>query len=586
MMRCTAKKLFFILFFVCLVTSWAHADYVDDFKKRARSIYLLHSVKFTARTKNVREAADKRKTKSHILAENAHLGMLSYIPSQSIFLPFDDIQTIVSRIEMLTKQIEITKEGETAQRMKFDMAYEYFLLYLHYLNEKYGLTRSSELSMFDDIPVTDKELEQYLALSEYYLKSFLSEPSQTEEVFVQGKDLFKITDDVSFPFRDNKNVYINVYFLAMMLESEKLSANWSDISMSGEQSIQYDKKTWNWLNNLWKRHFRASPGTGAYTPEPKTLFNLYELYLRYHFFGRYIRGLSDDNDPLLDAQTQTLFNRLYTLQKEARLPQITFYKHYLDEAKKDLNNTSFLVNLYLARRGFFAAQDLNFSIPKYELFELYHKLYDTAASQIKYNIPYRSIIYNELILYGIGIDNLRLMEDVLYEYGLLSMRLQESEDGSDNKIKNSSRLTMAYLLANILDKKRRSGLDQNSDEYRDIAETLTPILITKGTEYWEYASVIHSALAMFYSRKEGAYNESLAMYHAKRAFMAPCEKVALTFGKEGSGWAKFHQLPGAESYLKLFLEFQKKYQTSPDAVMPREFNSNLIIKNYQSGIKK
>ena len=104
------------------------------------------------------------------------------------------------------------------------------------------------------------------------------------------------------------------------------------------------------------------------------------------------------------------------------------------------------------------------------------------------------------------------MEDVLYEYGLLSMRLQDSDNTSDKQIKNSSRLTMAYLLANILDKKRRSGLDQNSDEYRDIAETLTPILISKNTNYWEYASVIHSALAM---------NARLAWYMAKDSLYAP-----------------------------------------------------------------
>ena len=35
------------------------------------------------------------------------------------------------------------------------------------------------------------------------------------------------------------------------------------------------------------------------------------------------------------------------------------------------------------------------------LFELYHKLYDDAAAHVKYNIAYRSIIYNELILFGI-----------------------------------------------------------------------------------------------------------------------------------------------------------------------------------------
>lgn len=587
MIRRTAKALVFWLFVLCLISSWAQAAYIDDFKKHAKSIYLLHAVKHTERTQNVREGADKRKAMIHERADSAHLDMLSYIPDQSPLLPFDDVQTIISRIEMLTQKIETTKEGEETQRMTFDMAYEYFLLYLHYLNEKYSLTRPDTKVVDENgnIPVTDEELEQYLALSEHYLKNFLSESPDVQSVFVQGKTILKSTDDISFPFRDSKNMYLNVYFLAMMLECEKLGGEWGDISQSVELSNQYDKKTWNWLDSLWKRRFKASSASAANNPSPTTLFTLYELYLRYHFFGRHLRQFNE-NDPLQDSQTRTLLNRLYDLQKEAKLKHRGFYAYYKSEATKDLNNTDFLVNLYLARRGFFATRDLNFTIPKYDMFELYHKLYDDAASQIKYNISYRSIIYNELILFGIGIDNLRLMEDVLYEYGTLSMRLQESDSASGKWIKNSSSLTMAYLLANILDKKRRSGLDQNSDQYRDIAETLTPKLISKDNDFWEYASVIQSALAMFYSRKEGSYNESLAMYHAKRAFLAPCQKVALTYEGTPNGWTHFFELPGAESYLKLFLEFQKKYQTSPDAVMPRMYNSYRIIRKYQSELNK
>ncbi|GAB6094723.1 hypothetical protein JCM14469_09750 [Desulfatiferula olefinivorans] len=572
------------LFVVCLCTREGHAAYLDDFKKRATSIYLLHTVKQTARAPQARSAETQHGGLIHARADRAHLDMMSYIPDRSILLPYDDVQTIVSRIETLTRKIEITKEGEEAQRMAFDMAYEYFLLYLHYLHEKYGLTRSADLSMYDDIPVTDKELEQYLTLSEYYLKEFLKgDAVDAPDVFVQGKTLLRATDDVSFPFRTHTDLYLNVYFLAMMLECEKFGGKWGDISQSALLSAQYDKKTWNWLDSLWKRHFKAETGSTAYTPSARTLYALYELYLRYHFFGRYLRDFNE-NDPLLDSQTRTLLNRLADLQKRTGLGRKGFYAHYTREATRDLNNTTFLVNLYLARRGYFATRDLNFSLPRYELFELYHALYDGAAARITYNIPYRSIVYNELILFGIGIDNLQLMEDVLYQYGVLSMRLQESEDPSDPKIKGSSRLTMAYLLANILDKKRRSGLDQNSDQYRDIAEQLTPMLISKTTQHWEYASIIHSALAMFYSRKEGAYNESLAMYHAKRAFMAPCEKAALTRSGDPDGWLAFFDLPGADAYLKLFLEFQKKYQTSPDAVTPREFNADRIIRHISKGL--
>lgn len=336
-----------------------------------------------------------------------------------------------------------------------------------------------------------------------------------------------------------------------------------------------------------KRHYKSSQGISTYKPSAKILFNLYELYLRYHFFGRYLRNFSSDN-PLLDAQTRTLLNRLYALQKEGNMKHRAFYHYYKKEAIQDSNDTDFLVNLYLARRGYFATRDLNFSLPKRELFEIYRYFYDNAAKKIKHKISYRSNIYNELVLFGVGIDDLRLMEDDLFNYATISTRLQDvSPDPEKTKqIKDSSQLTMAYLLANILDKKRRSGLDQNSDIYRDLAETLTPKLINKKTNRWEYASIIHSALSMYYSRLKGASddnvnNESLAMYHAKKAFFAPCQKLYVTYGGDKKSWKYFFKLPGAVSYLKLFTDFQRKYQTSPDAKMPREYNSDKIIREYQ-----
>ncbi len=583
MIRSTLKTLLFQGFILMFVSSVSFGGYIDDFKKHAKSIYLLHSVKLTASAKSPGEAvSEKRKTSIQGKADSKHLDMLSYIPEQSQLLPMDDVKSIVSNIERLTKKNETTQDGEEAQRIKFDMAYEYFLLYLHYLHEKYGLTRSGKFTMDDEIPIHDKELEQYLFLSEHYLKSLIGSSKGGPDMIVQGRTLLKNTDDVSFKFRNSPDFYLNVYFLAMMLECEKLAGEWGDTTQSDELSNLYDKKTWNWLDTLWKNRFKTNRGSGVYTPSSKQLFTLYELYLRYHFFGRYLRN-SDVKDPLLDSQTRTLLNRLADLQKATGAGQPNFYEYYSNEATKDSNNTRFIVHLYLARRGFVATRNLNFSLPKNELFELYRKFYDDSARLVTYNIPFRSLIYNELILFGIGIDNLRLMEDVLYEYGQLSMRIQENENPTGTSIKNSSRLTMAYLLANILDKKRRSGLDRNSDQYRDIAETLTPLLISKDTNYWEYASLIHSALAMFYSRKEGL--ESLAMYHAKRAFMVPCEKTALSFGSDPNGWMNFYKLPGAETYLKLFTEFQKKYQTSPDAVIPKEFSAPLILKRYQDNKK-
>lgn len=569
------------IFLAGMIATAAYGEYLDDFKKHAKSIYLLHSIRHTGASavKASDSAVEKQITRIHEKPDSKHIDMLSHIPNQSFLLPTEDIKVIVSNIEGLTKKIETTKEGEESQQLRFDMAYEYFLLYLHYLNEKYGLTRPATVAGLNTIPIRDKELEDYLKLSEYYLKSFVRDSESSTDTIVQGKALIKVTDDVSFRFRNTPDLYFNAYFLAMMLECEKLGGEWGDTSQSINLSAFYDRKTWLWLDTLWKNRFKAGQGRGGYSASPKTLAAFYELYLRYHFFGRYLRKFKE-NDPILDSQTRTLLYRLTELQKELNLPQKDFYAYYSTESTRDSNNTDFIVNLYLARRGFVATRDLNFSLPKNQLFELYRQLYDDAAGSIKYNIPYRSIIYNELILFGIGIDHLRLMEDTLYRYGQHSMRLQENENPEGGSIKNSSRLTMACLLANILDKKRRSGLSQNSDEYGEIAESLTPLLISKDTSYWEYASVIHSALAMFYSRKESA--ESLAMYHARRSFLIPCEKTALNHKDSPDGWKNFFNLPGAVSYLKLFTEFQKKYQTSPDAAVPREHKAELILNHYLS----
>lgn len=68
------------------------------------------------------------------------------------------------------------------------------------------------------------------------------------------------------------------------------------------------------------------------------------------------------------------------------------------------------------------------------------------------------------------------------------------------------------------------------------------------------------------------------MYHARQAFLVPCEKVALTYGK--ANWDAFFDLKyreKAEACLKLFLYFHNKYSTVPEAAIPEKFNAHKII---------
>ena len=114
MIRSTLRSLFLQVFIIGFIVTVAHAEYIDDFKKHAKSIYLLHSVKhITPAKQTVVTASDKRKVlMSHGRADSTHMDMLSYIPAQSFLLPMDDIKTIVSNIEGLTKKNETTQEGE------------------------------------------------------------------------------------------------------------------------------------------------------------------------------------------------------------------------------------------------------------------------------------------------------------------------------------------------------------------------------------------------------------------------------------------------------------------------------------------
>jgi hypothetical protein len=561
-----------------------HVEDSSDLFKRDKSIYLIHSTGELLKQSNG-SSIPKRLTKySNLMA-------LADYPSENPLLPIKDAVTSARRIEKLTKALESAPEGERAQQIRFNLAYEFFILYLHFQHKKFFFSPQKDETKIEDnnsIPVSENELLQYLLWSQFYFKPLLAKDSGTiskqnpSNIIIQGNQLFKSSDDISFYARNQYSLYLNVYFLALMVECEIMAGEWTSYSV--DTSISYDIKTWNWLNKLWSNYKIHSRDTSAYAPPADVLLSLYELYIRYHFLGRYLVN-SDEKGPYLDTVTRNLLTRIILLQKKVYADTSEYkdrsecYIYYLSEAAKDGGKTSFLPSLFFARRGRLAITEYNATIPKIEIFYFYRSLFDNAAEKIRYNIPYRSRLYNEIILLGLEVDNLRLMEEVLYEYGLMSMRISQNEEYAGTYIENSSRLTMACLIANILDKKRRSGLNQDLDKYRNLANSLCPLLISKENDYWEYASMIHGALATFYSGQNEPLSETFAMYHARQAFLAPCEKTSLTYGKDQ--WKEFFNLPGelqAVSSLKLFLYFHNKYPTSPYATIPKEYNAFRIIK--------
>ena len=533
----------------------ASADFLETFRTRGRSIYLLHA------EPQPQEGQEAYATTDLGPKDRAHINTLSAIAEKSPFLPVNDVETMVRRIDRLTEEFETAKKGERLQRLRFDIAYEYFLLYLHFQNLKYGLGAT------EAVPVSDGELQQYLMLSHHYLQPFLERVTPVGESPLPGD-----TDDVTFQVRNDPTAYLNVNFLAMMLEVERLSGGWINPAREERNFRVSEAKTWHWLETLWKRANRKGVQM-AYTPSAKRLFTLYELYLKYHFLGRSLnRDLPPD--PLTDMNTRTLLTRLRDLSKTAGITSGTPYTHYVKEANMDSGSTAFIVSLYLARRGFSVLGSRTPTASKALLFSLFQAYYDQAAKEIRYNIPLRKRIYNELIVMGVETGNLRLMEDLLYPYGLMSMRIPEARRGG-TFIGDSSRHTMAYLLANILEKKRVSGLSADSGRYAEMASTLINSLPTRRHDLWRYASVIHRCLAEYHSSAHEAQNETLAIRHSRKAFLILCKTLSVN-GHAGD-FEAFQKMPGADRLLELFLYYQKKYPTSPHAAVPEEYQAQHII---------
>ncbi|SCY74444.1 hypothetical protein [Desulfoluna spongiiphila] len=538
----------------------AGADFMEEFKTRGRSIYLLHAVPRYPLPADTGITALSQK-------DMAQVNTLAATPEEGPFLPVDDIETMVKRIDGLTEEFEASKDGERLQRLRFDIAYEYFLLYLHYQKIKYGFSEDKRLPD-ENIPVTDAELRQYLMLSRHYLSPFL----EKKEAERNRPPSLRIMDDVTFRIRGNPEAYLNVHFLAMMIEEERQAGGWNDAGSPDPINLTCDAKTWHWLETLWKRYHRKSRER-VYVPSAGQLFSLYELYLRYHFLGRSLR-YEDTIDPLTHTRTRTLLNRLCQLSKAAGIRGGTPYERYVEEASKDSGDTRFLVSLYLARRGFAVLRNGTLPASKAELFTLYQQYYDRAAQQVRYNIPFRKNIYNELILMGVETGNLRLMEDILYQYGLMGMRIPGPDIG-ERFIGDSSRFTMAYLMANILEKKRLSGLTDNSARYAEMEGNLVESLTSSANSYWRYASVFHRCLAEYYAGAHDNRNEARAIYHSRKAFLTLCKKLSLN--GQGGDFDAFKDMPESRNFLGLFLYYQKKYPTSPDASTPREYRADRII---------
>ncbi len=566
-----------------------------------------------------RSQPNPAKTSTGPQSVNHNLHMLSQLSflQESWILPYKNSARIARDIDLLLQKFEKGENSEAAQVTRFNIAYEYFLFYLSFLNENYLLDFQDDTHDMSEIGIdrliSEQELSQYLLQAQLYLQGLTSEAKQSNRTSKNTMEQMSYwtdkTKSASFIVRDNTALYMNANFLQFMIECEKMAGRFRlalskdtaedafSLGMPDMDIIRYyDRSSWDWLNELWKRysfrrdtptavHQKGMPnannetaGFSTYCPSTNTLFRLYKIYLSYNFMWRYLADIQE-NSPYFNSLTRVLLQRLSKLHQAANHSSSFsgVYQYYHVESAKDAGQTNFLPDLFFARRGYFMGHWLDKKTVPVKLFALYGSFFKEAAAKIKNNISYRSRIYNELIIFGLTLNNLHLMENTLYQYALQSMRIEPQNDYSGPEFARSARLTTAFLLANILETKVISGLYQGCDRYRDLADAISPFLVSADNRNWQYATIIHYALARFYSQKE-YFKEALAMYHAKQAFLIPCEKIAITYGQDQ--WNQFFQIPGhqlALSCLKMFLYFHNKYPTNPEAVIPQKYNAHKIV---------
>lgn len=578
----------------------------DAFLKRATTLYLVHE--FEGMHEPEATASPTDPIKGLPLAHDEKFRSLSRFPIQTVLKPVDDIETTIRRIELLTEELERLEGSEQSQRTRFALAVEYFRIYLYYLKQKYGFLPEENPAALTggDSPVSEAELVEYLSWADYHVKTLISPPGMakedrnTKELITKDSQTFQLADDISFRLHKDENLYISAYYLAFLIECERMAAEWPPLSENlsrnrkwhwkdgyWQHSIDtYNQKTWFWLDGLWQRYKTGKTSQNpsaarqhqqSFVPDLTNLFSLYELYFRYHLVSRLI-GRFQKSSPVSDTMTISILKRLAQMQEAGGFAPKGYYSYYLKEARKDAGHTGFFPALFFAHKGYAITEQDGFRVPRNTLFRIYLHLFNQAAASVRYNISYRADVFNELILFGVKFRNLEIMETILLPYADRSVQIASMGNISSEKIGQSSELTSAYLLAHILDLKRISGLDHDTDKYRGRAEALLPSLTVPANENWVYAAAIHRAMAAHYGRKQETGSEALAMYHARMALLAPCRMVTETFGTKE--WKRFFTLPeqnNPQSLVALFLYFHNKYPTSEFAQLPTEYQADKII---------
>jgi len=307
--------------------------------------------------------------------------------------------------------------------------------------------------------------------------------------------------------------------------------------------------------------------------------NFYDLFMNYLFLSSTIisRPVSQ---PEKDAQIRILLDRLCSLNSDVSDTNkfsLRVYEFYKEESTMAGGDTRFLPYIFLARKGHLMMRQIKFPLPRKQVFEYYLNYFDQALEHIESNVSYRCAIYNELILLGMEVDNLSLMETKLYNYkDKISEFVYTQKQDSQ-----SPRLIMAYLLSTMLEKKRRSGLNENFSTYIQMAKALSEFVNKYHPDYWYYSATLYLNLAHYYSTKIDADSNSRAMHHAKQAYLTLCKAL---YKKDKKTWNSLLSKTNYGKYVKIFSDFKDKYHSTQSSDIPTEYKAREIL-NYWKNLQ-
>lgn len=540
-----------------------------------QSIFLLHG------PENIKGTNLKQPQKKGLPRINFKKFLkLSHAPKNPFLKTIIHPEKIALKIEKLRSEFERTIGTEGNENTAFELSLNYLKMYLYYLEKKYpyesSLKKNSEAEL-----ISTKELKEYLSRAEYYVDILIYSDKIEQMKGVSLHNILKATEDMSFKI---DNQFLSVYFLAFIIETERIAGNWEFPSIPSKlnqkwmffngkwkyKNSLYREKTRKWLDKLWKR----SQLTSINTPKDSTLFHLFDLFIKYDFLSRVITNFKDA-EPKSDILIGASLKKAAILEKEA-LPGSDYYQYFYELSRKDQGNTKFLPYLFFAYKGYNIIPEKRFHLNRNALFNKYLNLFDKAVNNVSYNISFRTDIFQDIFIFSIDFNNLFFLENKILPYAKRALQLIEKKDDK-KEIGESLKATMAYFIANILEMKKISGLSSQTKDYEEIFKIIDFGLLGRRNENWLYIASTYATLAEFYEQNEKKALQTKSLKYAKKAFLIFCKQIKARYGDKWPMYKKMKNNKYGKKFALYFAALRNKYPTNLNGYIPKEMHCSDIL---------